>query len=113
MRARSVGVRSVRSEPHTEARLCCNSDVRIAFAHAWRPPRVHAPQLACGECNPYAVHLYKGVEKTDPDGYIPLLCKKWCNRYFNACNADLNLAANFCDIHGSDDYYCYPVNDQV
>eukprot|EP00611_Tribonema_gayanum_P019005 TRINITY_DN3238_c0_g1_i1.p1 TRINITY_DN3238_c0_g1~~TRINITY_DN3238_c0_g1_i1.p1 ORF type:complete len:656 (+),score=230.62 TRINITY_DN3238_c0_g1_i1:208-2175(+) len=64
-------------------------------------------QVACSTCEPYAVHLH-------PDGSeLPIMCKGFCKSYFDACKVDLGLPANFCEVHVSDSYYCYPVDDSI
>mmetsp|Transcript_11589 Transcript_11589/g.17304 ORF Transcript_11589/g.17304 Transcript_11589/m.17304 type:complete len:686 (-) Transcript_11589:65-2122(-) len=63
-------------------------------------------QVACGECEPYALHLMG--ESTPPS---LLICPTFCQSYYDACVDELDLPSDYCTLHSSNSYYCYPFEE--
>mmetsp|Transcript_4072 Transcript_4072/g.5624 ORF Transcript_4072/g.5624 Transcript_4072/m.5624 type:complete len:657 (-) Transcript_4072:45-2015(-) len=91
---------------------CCTADQEMVVKeNLYDPFNLSAEcaplhmEVVCGECNPYAVHLFSTGED------VMILSTEFCLAYVAACAADLNLEANFCEKYASDDFYSYPVDD--
>ena len=66
-------------------------------------------QVVCSVCGPFSGHLY---EKLTSKGLEGLTMKQdFCSTYFDACESQLGLESDYCDVHtlgGVDDYWSYP-----
>ncbi|CAM9587413.1 unnamed protein product, partial [Sphacelaria rigidula] len=66
-------------------------------------------QVLCGVCHPYSSHLYERLGTLDG----MTMTNEFCNEFYSACSADLDLGPDYCDIHtgGDDDqYWSYPLD---
>ncbi|XP_072350321.1 HHIP-like protein 1 isoform X2 [Scyliorhinus torazame] len=78
--------------------------------------------ILCGECSPYAAHLYDAEDPTTPVRLLPGLCGEYCIDFWNKCKTTvrslvedrnlLDLVSNrnkFCEaLQLQDPDYCFP-----
>lgn len=65
-------------------------------------------QVLCGLCHPYSAHLFERLDTMD--GLT--MTNEFCNEFFSACESELALASDYCDIHTGgdvDQYWSYPL----